>query len=67
VALWGPRTAQEARAVLTGLPLEGLRVAASRTASEGLATPTGVVASAASALPCRASSFDVIIHTDVLC
>jgi 2-polyprenyl-3-methyl-5-hydroxy-6-metoxy-1,4-benzoquinol methylase len=53
--------------VLTDLPLEGLRVAASRAASEGLAARTGVVVSAASGLPFRAGSFDVVIHTDVLC
>jgi hypothetical protein len=47
--------------------LEGLRVAANRAASEALAARTGVVASAASGLPFRAGSFDVIIHTDVLC
>jgi 2-polyprenyl-3-methyl-5-hydroxy-6-metoxy-1,4-benzoquinol methylase len=55
------------RVVLADLPLEGLRVAANRAASEGLASRTGVVASAASGLPFRADSFDVIIHTDVLC
>jgi 2-polyprenyl-3-methyl-5-hydroxy-6-metoxy-1,4-benzoquinol methylase len=55
------------RVVLTDLPLEGLRVAANRAASEGLLARTGVVAAAASGLPFRASSFDVIIHTDVLC
>ena len=55
------------RVVLTDLPLEGLRVAANRAASEALAARTGVVAAAASGLPFRASSFDVIIHTDVLC
>jgi 2-polyprenyl-3-methyl-5-hydroxy-6-metoxy-1,4-benzoquinol methylase len=55
------------RVVLTDLPLEGLRVAANRAASEALLARTGVVASAASALPFRASSFDVVIHTDVLC
>jgi SAM-dependent methyltransferase len=55
------------RVVLTDLPLEGFRVAADRAASEALAARTGVVASAASGLPFRASSFDVIIHTDVLC
>jgi O-methyltransferase StaMB len=55
------------RAVLTDLPLEGLRVAANRAASEGLAARTGVVASAASGLPFRAGSFNVVIHTDVLC
>jgi 2-polyprenyl-3-methyl-5-hydroxy-6-metoxy-1,4-benzoquinol methylase len=53
--------------VLTDLPLEGLRVAASRATSEGLAARAGVVASAASALPFRAGSFDAVILTDVLC
>jgi 2-polyprenyl-3-methyl-5-hydroxy-6-metoxy-1,4-benzoquinol methylase len=53
--------------VLTDLPLEGLRVATSRATSEGLAARTTVVAAAASALPFRAGSFDVVIHTDVLC
>jgi methylase of polypeptide subunit release factors len=55
------------RIVLTDLPLEGLRVAANRAAAEGLAARAGVVVSAASRLPFRARSFDVIIHTDVLC
>ena len=55
------------RVVPTDLPLEGPRVAASRATSEGLAARAGVVAAAASALPFRACSFDVIIHTDVLC
>ena len=53
--------------VLADLPLEGLRVAADRATSDGLAARTGVVAAAASGLPFRAGSFDVIIHTDVLC
>jgi 2-polyprenyl-3-methyl-5-hydroxy-6-metoxy-1,4-benzoquinol methylase len=53
--------------VLTDLPLEGLRVAANRAAAEGLAARIGVVAAAASGLPFRASSFDAVIHTDVLC
>jgi SAM-dependent methyltransferase len=55
------------RVVLTDLPLEGLRVAANRAASEALAARTGVVAAAASGLPFRAGSFDAVIHTDVLC
>jgi 2-polyprenyl-3-methyl-5-hydroxy-6-metoxy-1,4-benzoquinol methylase len=55
------------RVVPTDLPLEGLRVAADRAASEGMAARTGVVAAAASGLPFRAGSFDVVIHTDVLC
>jgi hypothetical protein len=44
-----------------------LRVAANRAASEALAARPGVVAAAASRLPFQAGSFDVIIHTDVLC
>jgi 2-polyprenyl-3-methyl-5-hydroxy-6-metoxy-1,4-benzoquinol methylase len=55
------------RVVLTDLPLEGLRVAADRATSEGLAARTAVVAAAASALPFQAGSFDAVIHTDVLC
>jgi SAM-dependent methyltransferase len=55
------------RVVLTDLPLEGLRVAANRAASEALLARTGVLASAASGLPFRAGSFDAVIHTDVLC
>jgi 2-polyprenyl-3-methyl-5-hydroxy-6-metoxy-1,4-benzoquinol methylase len=55
------------RVVLTDLPLEGLRVAANRAASEALLARTGVVAAAASGPPFRAGSFDVVIHTDVLC
>jgi 2-polyprenyl-3-methyl-5-hydroxy-6-metoxy-1,4-benzoquinol methylase len=53
--------------VLTDLPLEGLRVAANRATSKGLAARTGVVAAAASGPPFRAGSFDVVVHTDVLC
>jgi predicted O-methyltransferase YrrM len=55
------------RVVLADLPLEGLRVAASRAAAEGLATRVGVLVAAASGLPFHAGSFDAIIHTDVLC
>jgi SAM-dependent methyltransferase len=55
------------RVLLTDLPLEGLRVAAHRAISEGLAARTAVVAAAASALPFQAGSFDAVIHTDVLC
>ena len=55
------------RVVLVDLPLEGLRVAADRATADGLAARTGVVAAAASGLPFRAGSFDVTIHTDVLC
>jgi ubiquinone/menaquinone biosynthesis C-methylase UbiE len=54
------------RVILTDLPLEGLRMAANRAAAEGLAR-AGVLVAAASGLPFRPGSFDVIIHTDVLC
>jgi SAM-dependent methyltransferase len=53
--------------VLADLPLEGLRVAANRAQAEGLAARTGVLAAAASRLPFQPGSFDVIVHTDVLC
>ncbi len=55
------------RVVLADLPVEGLRVAASRAQAEGLAERTSVLVAAASALPFHAHSFDAIIHTDVLC
>jgi cyclopropane fatty-acyl-phospholipid synthase-like methyltransferase len=53
--------------ILTDLPLDGLRVAADRTAAEGLAARAGMVVAAASGLPFRAGSFDAIVHSDVLC
>ena len=55
------------RVVLADLPLEGLRVAASRAAAEGRAARASVVVAAASGLPFRPGSVDAIIHTDVLC
>jgi 2-polyprenyl-3-methyl-5-hydroxy-6-metoxy-1,4-benzoquinol methylase len=55
------------RVVLADLPMEGLRVAATRAQADGLAARTSVVAAAASRLPFHADSFDAIIHTDVLC
>jgi 2-polyprenyl-3-methyl-5-hydroxy-6-metoxy-1,4-benzoquinol methylase len=55
------------RVVLTDLPLDGLRVATARAAVEGLTGRAGVAISAASGLPFRAGTFDVVVHTDVLC
>lgn len=55
------------RVVLADLPLEGLRVTATRAKADGLAARISVVAAAASALPFQPGSFDAIIHTDVLC
>jgi 2-polyprenyl-3-methyl-5-hydroxy-6-metoxy-1,4-benzoquinol methylase len=55
------------RVVLADLPLEGLRVAAARAQTDGLAARSSVLVAAASGLPFHAGSFDAIIHTDVLC
>jgi 2-polyprenyl-3-methyl-5-hydroxy-6-metoxy-1,4-benzoquinol methylase len=55
------------RVVLADLPLEGLRVAATRAQADGLAARTSVLVAAASGLPFHAGSFDAVIHTDVLC
>jgi predicted O-methyltransferase YrrM len=55
------------RVVLADLPLEGLRVAAARARTDGLADRASMVVAAASGLPFHPGSFDAIIHTDVLC
>jgi 2-polyprenyl-3-methyl-5-hydroxy-6-metoxy-1,4-benzoquinol methylase len=55
------------RVVLVDLPLEGLRVAAARARSDGLAGRASMVVAAASGLPFHTGGFDAIIHTDVLC
>jgi cyclopropane fatty-acyl-phospholipid synthase-like methyltransferase len=53
--------------MLTDLPLEGLRVAATRAASEGLNSRSAVVAASGRHLPFAADAFDAIVHADVLC
>jgi ubiquinone/menaquinone biosynthesis C-methylase UbiE len=53
--------------VLTDLPEEGLRLARHRSALEGLASRSHVVAASARRLPFRFESFDAVVHTDVLC
>lgn len=53
--------------VLTDLPLEGLRIAAARAVTEGLAGRCAVVAAGGRHLPFAAETFDAIVHTDVLC
>jgi ubiquinone/menaquinone biosynthesis C-methylase UbiE len=55
------------RVVLSDLPLEGLRAAASRAQEDRLAADTSGLVAAASGLPFRAGSFDAVIHSDVLC
>jgi SAM-dependent methyltransferase len=53
--------------VLTDVPFEGLRLAMARAASERAAERAAAVVSTARALPFRPSTFDAVVHTDVLC
>jgi cyclopropane fatty-acyl-phospholipid synthase-like methyltransferase len=55
------------RVVLTDVPVEGLRAAASRAQKESLAAKAAPVSASARALPFRAAAFDAVVHTDVLC
>lgn len=57
----------QCRAVLSDVPLEGLRTARARAQTESVADRVAVVASSARALPLRAEMFDAVVHTDVLC
>jgi SAM-dependent methyltransferase len=54
-------------AVLTDLPLEGLKAAADRATTDGLADRCGFVVADGAALPFSDASFDAISHSDVLC
>lgn len=54
-------------AVLTDLPLSGLRIARSRAERDGLAGRCAVAAADGAALPFAAAAFDRIHHADVLC
>jgi SAM-dependent methyltransferase len=54
-------------AVLTDLPLSGLRIARQRAASDGLDDRCSVLAADGAALPFADYSFDRIHHADVLC
>jgi hypothetical protein len=53
--------------VLTDVPFEGLRLAMARADSERAAEQAAAVVSSARALPFRPSTFDAVVHTDVLC
>ena len=55
------------RVVLSDVPLEGLRAAVARAATDGVADRVVAVASSARALPFRPGTFDAVVHTDVLC
>lgn len=54
-------------AVLTDLPLEGMRTARDRATKEGLGASCVAVVASARRLPFRRASFDAVVHTDVLC
>jgi len=55
------------RAVLSDVPIEGLRTAAARARRENLSSRAAAVVAGAGALPFPPASFDAIVHTDVLC
>ncbi len=52
---------------LTDLPIEGLRIAKQRAASDNLTGLSTVAVASGSALPFRQGWFDAISHSDVLC
>lgn len=53
------------RAVLTDLPIEGLRLATARAATDEIRA--AAVATSGTELPFRAGAFDAVSHSDVLC
>lgn len=54
-------------AVLTDMPLEGLRVAKQRAETDGLAEKCLIALADGAALPFKNGWFDAIYHSDVLC
>lgn len=56
-----------AAVVLTDVPEAGLQVAVARAGTEGIGSRTDVVRCSARSLPFESSSFDAIVHADVLC
>jgi cyclopropane fatty-acyl-phospholipid synthase-like methyltransferase len=54
-------------AVLSDVPVEGLRRARDRVREDGLEDRVGVVAATAQNPPFRSASFDAISHADVMC
>lgn len=53
--------------VLTDMPLEGLRHALARGATEGLGGKVQAVAASAGAPPFSPGTFNAVVHTDVIC
>jgi SAM-dependent methyltransferase len=56
-----------ARVVLTDVPEEGLQLAVARAGVENLRSRAVAVRCSARSLPFTSSTFDAIVHTDVLC
>jgi ubiquinone/menaquinone biosynthesis C-methylase UbiE len=54
-------------AVLSDVPLEGLRRARERAVRERLGARCAVVVASGPRLPFAGESFDAVVHTDVLC
>ncbi len=54
-------------AILVDLPFEGIKIAAERVASEGLAGICWLAVADGTALPLKSGCFDAVIHSDVLC
>ena len=54
-------------ALLTDLPLEGLRLARARAAAEDVADQVRFAVASAAGLPLRPKSVDAVVSTDVLC
>ena len=53
--------------VQTDLPFDGLRIAAARAATDGIAETCQAAVADGAALPFAAGCFDAIVHSDVLC
>ena len=55
------------RVVMTDVPVEALQLAVARAGAEGLERRAVAVRCSARNLPFASSSFDAVVHTDVLC
>ena len=53
--------------IATDIPIEGLTAGSARARDERLEGRVGFVAARAEALPFGPTSFDAVVHTDVLC
>ena len=55
------------RVVMADVPADALRIGLDRARDEGLADRAAAVLCSAMGLPVRPSSFDAVVHADVLC